>query len=387
MASTQNTEDIAFLNSGRYLEWSTQETGSTTANGVPTGGVSGINVIDEQVVKLGVVPNSGATLSFRVWLEYEGLTGFKVVDGSDRSGLDYAWTQQINVSGAERIYVEVTSIDIGSFDVEIGRAVTLPNAVLRRRRIITDWSDLGTGIFGETVVYEDDTGNQAQLDWDATNSRWVLTSTNDQWVNIEDWSSGSLNTALWYETTGADGTVTYTVDGVNNRVELTVDSTNTFSEFRTKFRAAPNTQWRAEGNLDGLSLSGGEVYLSYKATFDGEAADTDWMSWTQIRSTSTSTEAVVRSRIDGTDEVGISSAISNLTTYYAFNQVTGVLDNFRPDAKVENTSSSVITQTINDGIFYRDPVGQQLFAVGFRNNNPTVSSSGNPWIGKIWVKR
>jgi hypothetical protein len=123
--------DLAFQSAGRFLSWTSQEAGTTTPSGAPVSGNSGVRVANHQEAKVVVSPNGGATISFRVWLEWEGRQGFALVDGLENVTTSDPWTQELNVSGASRLYVEITSIDIGSFDVDTGVAVLpLSNPVI-----------------------------------------------------------------------------------------------------------------------------------------------------------------------------------------------------------------------------------------------------------------
>jgi hypothetical protein len=115
-------DDLAELNSGRYVSFTAQETGTGSTNGTPTAGSSGVDVGSTQKTKLVVVPNGGATLTFRIWAEFKGLSEFAVIDGYESVSSSTSWTQELNTSGMQRLYVQVIGIDTGSFDVQMGLA-------------------------------------------------------------------------------------------------------------------------------------------------------------------------------------------------------------------------------------------------------------------------
>jgi F420-0:gamma-glutamyl ligase len=101
------------------LDWETQGTGISSTNGAPTAGTSGIDASNVQFAKILIAPQNNASVGFRLWIEYEALSQFFVIDGSDRSSINRGWTQEIDVSGAARLYVEITSISQDSVDLYI----------------------------------------------------------------------------------------------------------------------------------------------------------------------------------------------------------------------------------------------------------------------------
>lgn len=188
MANAFTPTDLAYQNAGRYLTWTNQEAGTATVNGSPVAGNSGIRVADHQKAKVVVTPNSGATLNFRVWIEWEGRQGFALVDGLENVVTTVAWTQELNVSGASRLYVEITSIDVGSFDVDMGLATAEPRPAFRDA--LFAWRGTGDSPnLRNTSSYDGNIGDAEDvyqvLDYSDTNALLYTETTPPSWAASE----------------------------------------------------------------------------------------------------------------------------------------------------------------------------------------------------------
>jgi hypothetical protein len=116
-------DNISLINqySGRYVEWSTQVSSVSSPNGTPTVNTSGIDTGNGvQFAKI-LISLNATSAEFRIWLQYEDRDVFYVVDESPRT-ISRSWTQEIDVSGVKRLYIEVTSISSGNADLHIGLA-------------------------------------------------------------------------------------------------------------------------------------------------------------------------------------------------------------------------------------------------------------------------
>jgi hypothetical protein len=113
-------EQIALQKSARYITWLTLTSSSTTMP--PTGTVGdATNVSGYQLAKIALSASLGVTVGFNIQYKYAGDDTFYRIDQSDRTGINHCWTQQVDVSAVEYIYVCVTSYSgAGNYVIKIG---------------------------------------------------------------------------------------------------------------------------------------------------------------------------------------------------------------------------------------------------------------------------
>lgn len=130
-AATASLEQLAGYKAGRYLLWLTQSESGTAANTIPTAG-GGTSVADSQLSKICVDFNLNATGTFNIYYRYTGRDEFSRVDQSERTGINYNWTQQVDTSGVEEIFVNMSSFATGSgggsYDIYIAKATATGSA-------------------------------------------------------------------------------------------------------------------------------------------------------------------------------------------------------------------------------------------------------------------
>lgn len=123
-------EELAAQKSGRYLTWMTQSTNITSSNdrygttetALKIGGTS-------QLGKLIINLSGNITASFRLQYRYYGSDIFCDIDNSDRINIKGPWSQQIDLSGVDYLYVNFYNVYIpsgseGHADVYLGKSVS-----------------------------------------------------------------------------------------------------------------------------------------------------------------------------------------------------------------------------------------------------------------------
>lgn len=124
-AATASLEQLAGQKAGRYLLWLTQSESGTVANTIPTAPGSGTNVSDSQLAKVCVDFNNNCTGSFSIYLRYTERNEFSRIDQSERTDVNYNWTQQVDISGVEEIFIYMSSFTNGldgSYDIYIAKS-------------------------------------------------------------------------------------------------------------------------------------------------------------------------------------------------------------------------------------------------------------------------
>jgi hypothetical protein len=253
MANVISLENLTHQQSGRYLQWSPQETGSSSTNGAPTEGSSGVDVSDVQVAKVGVEANGGATLSFRMWLEYDNLSEFNVIDQGSRSGIDYNWTQEVDVSGAARLYVEITSIDTGTFDVHIGQAISPTSNGPQRIETYMTVSELpDSPSSGDRAIYHPVHGDPLLIEHRPSRDKtWTVISTGDGEASLPIGDGSGSLADLW--NLSDPDSLPYTVNQQSVDVDHNTASTEQIWAIDTKLSLAPHLSVQMDINYNGAS--------------------------------------------------------------------------------------------------------------------------------------
>jgi hypothetical protein len=123
-------EELAAQKAGRYLTWMTQSEGIVENNerfGTPDTAIA-ING-SSQLGKLIVNLSGNITASFRIQYCYYGSDIFCDIDNSDRINVKGPWSQQIDISGVDYVYVNFYNVYIpsgseGHADVYLGKSVS-----------------------------------------------------------------------------------------------------------------------------------------------------------------------------------------------------------------------------------------------------------------------
>lgn len=256
---------LVYLYAGKFLHWNDQDSELNAPNGEPVSNTSGIEIVDFQFAKVIVKPQGGATVSFRLWFQYEGLSQFFVVDGSERSGISSAWTQELNIVGVERVYVEILSIDSGTVNISVAQAESKEILVGFKR--IGRWEEAGTGDQdGDVLVYTDTNGDQALYRWDGTESYWELLFTEIYYDDLPNlWTPKDITTSLWFDFADSP-TVTLVADKISQVNDKSGNGRNaTQATDGDRFRYSGKTSEKAFALPDDAS-----GYTTFMSTGDHE---------------------------------------------------------------------------------------------------------------------
>ena len=123
-------EELAAQKSGRYLTWLTQSEGITEQNARFGTKETAIHLAGTtQLGKLIVNLSGNITASFRLQYSYYGSEIFCDIDNSDRINIKGPWSQQIDLSGVDYVYVNFYNVYIpsgseGHADVYLGKSVS-----------------------------------------------------------------------------------------------------------------------------------------------------------------------------------------------------------------------------------------------------------------------
>jgi hypothetical protein len=135
-------------------------------------------------------------------------------------------------------------------------------------RYVSDWSEVTDGAAdGQRMIVTDANGNDASFTWSVSEAKWVLQSTGHEWVLLEDWSSGSIQTNIWSQgkANGTDNLLSYTVESGSNRVAFSLPSSAATTQESMVLKpffgiAGNNAEFRIEANANGGTVPTSGMY-------------------------------------------------------------------------------------------------------------------------------
>jgi hypothetical protein len=127
-ANDLGINELVFNQAGRWITWLAHTTSGTAINAATgSAGSAGVSVSGSQISKIVVLPHS-CTIDFNVQMEFMDESAFYRIDQSERLGVTYPWTQEVNTAGVSRIYINVSSFTANGpdhrVDIRVGKCVS-----------------------------------------------------------------------------------------------------------------------------------------------------------------------------------------------------------------------------------------------------------------------